>query len=94
MLHIALLRLRFHLEGCASLKEKRQRLAGLRDRFGRLPGIAVCESGAQDALDEAEWSFVAAGTSRQINDRALADIESFIGESVDARVMARDLEIL
>ena len=92
MLHIAVLRLRFHLEGCASLKEKRQRLAGLRDRFGRLPGIAVCESGAQDSLSEAEWSFVAAGGSRQINDRAVAEIEGFVAEAVDARITARDLE--
>ena len=94
MLHIAVLRLRFHLEGCASLKEKRQRLAGLRDRFGRLPGIAVCESGAQDSLIDAEWSFVAAGGSRQINDRAVAEIEGFVAEAVDARVTARDLEFV
>ena len=94
MLHIALLRLRFHLEGCGSLKEKRQRLAGLRDRFGRLPGIAVCESGAQDSLSEAEWSFVVAATSKQMNDRALADVEIFVEQSVDARVTARNLELL
>jgi uncharacterized protein YlxP (DUF503 family) len=92
MLQIAVLRLRFHLEGCASLKDKRQRLSGLRDRFGRLPGIAVCESDAQDFLAEAEWSFVAAGGSRQITDRLVAEVESFVAESVDARVMARDLE--
>ena len=71
MLHIAVLRLRFHLEGCASLKEKRQRLAGLR-----------------------EWSFVAAGGSRQINDRAVAEIEGFVAEAVDARITARDLEFV
>jgi uncharacterized protein YlxP (DUF503 family) len=94
MLHIAVLRLRFHLEGCASLKEKRQRLSGLRDRFGRLQGIAVCESDAQDSLSEAEWSFVVAGSSRQINDRGVAEIEGFVAETVDARVMARDLEML
>ena len=94
MLHISVLRLRFHLEGCTSLKDKRQRLGGLRDRFGRLPGIAVCETGSQDALAEAEWSFVAAGGSRQITDRALAEIEDFVAESVDARVMRRDLERL
>lgn len=70
MLHIAVLRLRFHLEGCGSLKDKRQRLSGLRDRFGRLPGIAVCESEAHDSLAEAEWSFVAAGGSRQITSSA------------------------
>ena len=64
----------------------------LRDRFGRLPGIAVCESDAHDSLAEAEWSFVAAGGSRQITDRLVADVETFVAESVDARVMARHLE--
>ena len=46
MLHIAVLRLRFHLEGCGSLKDKRQRLCGLRDRFGRLPGYG-CQRSAE-----------------------------------------------
>ena len=62
--------------------------------FGRLPGIAVCESGAQDSLNDAEWSFVAAGGSRQITDRLLSGIEDFVAETVDARVTARDLEQL
>ena len=94
MLHIAVLRLRFHLEGCASLKEKRQRLSGLRDRFGRLPGIAVCESDAQDSLSEAEWSFVVAGGPREICDRVIADIERYLKESIDARVFSRNFEHL
>ncbi len=46
MLHIAVLRLRFHLEGYASLKDKRRRLCGLRDRFGRLPGYG-CQRSAE-----------------------------------------------
>jgi uncharacterized protein YlxP (DUF503 family) len=54
----------------------------------------VCESGAQDSLSDAEWSFVAAGGSRQINDRAMAEIEGFVAEAVDARVTARDLEFV
>lgn len=94
MLHIAILTLRFHLEGCASLKEKRQRLNGLRDRFGRRSAVAVCESGDADALRQAEWSFIAAAGSRRIVDRLLAEIESYIAESVDARISARHLEHL
>ncbi len=93
-MHIAVLTLGFHLEGCSSLKEKRQRLSGLRDRFGRLPSVAVCESGEQDALQSAEWSFVVVGATRMLVDRQLADIERFIAESVDARVSRRDLEFL
>jgi uncharacterized protein len=93
-MHIAILTLNFHLEGCASLKEKRQRLGGLRDRFGRQPGIAVCESGEQDALQRAEWSFVIAAGSRAIADRLVAEIETFVAETLDARVGARELEYL
>jgi hypothetical protein len=37
---------------------------------------------------------VAAGGSRQINDRAMAEIEGFVAEAVDARVTARDLEFV
>ena len=93
-MHIAVLTVGLHLEGCASLKEKRQRLVGLRDRFGRLPGVAVCESGDQDAWQRAEWSFVVVAGTRALADRQLADIERFVAESVDARVGGRELDYL
>ncbi|MEE4283615.1 MAG: DUF503 family protein [Pseudomonadales bacterium] len=43
-MNIACLTIVFHLHGCQSLKDKRQRLAGLRDRFGKQTQVAVCES--------------------------------------------------
>ena len=92
MIHIAVLTLRLHLEGCSSLKEKRRRLNGLRDRFGRQPNMAVCESDLQDAWQEAEWSFVAVANSRAMTDRLIAQVETFLGEMVDARVVSRELE--
>jgi uncharacterized protein YlxP (DUF503 family) len=94
MVHIAVLTLGFHLEGCSSLKEKRQRLGGLRERFGRLPGLAVCESGLQDAHQSAEWTFVAVGSARGIVDRLIAELETQVAETLDARVTARQLELL
>jgi hypothetical protein len=93
-MRIGILTLVFQLEGCASLKEKRQRLAGLRDRFGRQPNIAVCESGEQDALRRAEWSFVAAARSRQLVDQLLAGVENHVAQEIDARVLERRLEHL
>ena len=93
-MHIAVLSLRFHLEGCTSLKEKRQRLGGLRDRFGRQPNVAVCESGDQDARERAEWSFVVAAGTRAIVDRTVAEIETFVAETLDARVSGRELQYL
>ena len=92
MLHIAILTLQFHLEGCASLKEKRQRLSGLRDRFGRQPNMAVCESERQDSLQRAEWTFVAVAGARAVTDRMIAEVEKFVAETVDARVCDRELE--
>jgi uncharacterized protein YlxP (DUF503 family) len=82
--NVALLRISFYLGGCRSLKEKRQRLKGVRDRFGRLTNVAVSESGQQDSLQRAEWSFVATSSSRDVVERTLADIENSLKLSVDA----------
>jgi len=92
MIHIAVLTLRLHLEGCSSLKEKRRRLTGLRDRFGRQPNMAVCESDLQDVWQQAEWTFVAVGGSRSMTDRLIAEVETFVSETLDARVTSRELE--
>lgn len=94
MVHIAVLTLGFHLEGCASLKEKRQRLGSLRDRFGRLPGLAVCESGDQDLHQRAEWTFVAVAGSRRLAEQQLAEVETWVSQELDARVTGRQLEYL
>ena len=93
-MHLAILTLRFRLPGNRSLKDKRRRLNGLRDRFGKLPGIAVCESGLQDSTQEAEWSFVAVGTTRAIVDQSLDKIEDWIVESVDAVILHQNRELL
>jgi hypothetical protein len=82
------------LPGCRSLKDKRQRLAGLRDRFGRQPNVAVCESDFADAHQRAEWSFVATGHSGVLVEQTLADIEQRILESVDAEVLSFAREML
>jgi hypothetical protein len=84
-MHISLLSVQFHLEGCDSLKQKRQRLSGLRDRFGRLPQVAVCESGLQDSWNQAEWSFVVAGDAKIVA-KQLSDIENFCQAELDAVV--------
>ena len=36
-MNVRLMTIDFHLGGCRSLKEKRQRLKGMRERFGKLP---------------------------------------------------------
>jgi len=85
-MRIGVLTVSFALPGCRSLKEKRQRLSGLRERFGRHTNVAVCESDHADAHQRAEWSFVATAQSIPLIDQTLTEIEQRILESVDAEV--------
>lgn len=84
---IAVLKVDFYLAGCRSLKEKRQRLNGLRERYGRAHNVAVCESGHQDLLQRAQWTFVAAAAGRDVVDRALTEIERNLQGTVDAELV-------
>jgi len=93
-MQIGVLRVAFVLPGCHSLKEKRQRLGGIRERYGRQVNVAVCESRYQDDHDRAEWTFVAAGMTARVIQQTLADIERRIVESVDANVAGIDREMI
>lgn len=85
---IASLCIDFHLAGCRSLKDKRQRLSGLRDRFGRNPNLAVFESDVADDHARAQWTFVAAAASARVVEQLLTGIERDIETLVDAEVVA------
>lgn len=86
-MQIGVLKLRFLLHGCRSLKEKRQRLGGLRERFGKSTSIAVCESAYQDAHQHAEWTFVAVAQTARLVDQMLGEIEQKVLEVADASVV-------
>ena len=94
MTHLCVLTLQFHLEGCDSLKDKRQRLSGLRERFGRLPHVAVCESDCADELSRAEWTFVVIASSPQRIDQTINDIDEFAATQLDAVILDRVREKL
>ena len=81
---IELLVVELRLHGCASLKEKRQRLARLRDRFGRISNVSVCESDYQDMHRQAQWSFVVVAIDQKIAGSTLSKIEQFISTEIDA----------
>jgi uncharacterized protein len=87
---IGVMRISFMLPGCRSLKEKRQRLGGLRERYGRLFNVAVCESDFHDDHDRAEWTFIATALTAKLIDQTLAEIESRIAETVDASISGID----
>lgn len=85
---VAKLEVSFLLHGCRSLKEKRQRLGKLRDKFGRMPALAVCESGHPDDLRQSEWCFVACAGSGVVVEQTLAEVERYVAQSIDAEVTA------
>ena len=83
---VVLLEVVFHLEGCRSLKEKRSRLSGLRERFGKHKNLAVCEAEYQNEHGRSLWAFVAIGQDQTV-DKTLAFVEEHIEEVVDAFVV-------
>ena len=93
-MHIGILTCKISLPGCASLKEKRQRMGGLHERLGRNPAIAVCESGGLDHHETSEWSFVVTACSRRKVDSLCSEIEDKLERSVDGRLLDISREYL
>lgn len=85
-MQIVLLTLVFALPGCRSLKEKRQRMGGIHERYGRNPAVAVCESGARERTDASEWSFVVVGNSAPELEALCSEITDRIERTVEARI--------
>jgi len=85
-MNIALMVLEFHLSGCRSLKEKRGRLRGLRDRFGRIANLAVAETEHQNRHDAAQWTFVAISEDKGQCEKLLASVEEHASRELDAVV--------
>ncbi|MFL0808963.1 MAG: DUF503 domain-containing protein [Agarilytica sp.] len=93
-MHIALLRLSFYLHGCSSLKEKRGRLSGLRDKFGAHKHIAVCEADDQDSWQKAKWNFVVIGLEKGMIDSSFNKIIDHCQHQVDAELIDQQIEWL
>ena len=91
---ILCLTLEFQLPACHSLKDKRRRLNGLRDRFGGKPNIAVTESGWHDIHDRARWTFVIVGENQRIIESQQELIQTFASQSLDAVVTHSSREYL
>ncbi len=86
-MRLGMLIVELRLPGCHSLKEKRHRLLGLRDRFGKQTNVAVCESDFQNEHQRAEWSFLAAASDRKVVEQTLQQIENHIESNIDAIVI-------
>jgi uncharacterized protein YlxP (DUF503 family) len=92
--NIAVLQIDFLLRGCRSLKEKRQRLKGIRDKYGRAANVAVCESDHQDVHERAQWSFVAVASNAAVVESTLMEIERSLQLGVDAELVGAQREWL
>ena len=93
-MYIGILTISFSLPGCSSLKEKRQRMGGLHERFGRNPAIAVCESGELDRHEASEWTLVIVATSKSKIEASCSQIEEKIQRTVDGRIINITREFL
>ena len=74
-MYTELRKIEFYLPGCNSLKEKRTRLRGIRDKFGRNSNLALVESFFQDEHSRAVWSFVSIGQTKSMVDSVLNGVE-------------------
>ncbi|ATJ82435.1 DUF503 domain-containing protein [Halomonas beimenensis] len=93
-MNIGILTLRIALPGCASLKEKRQRMHGMHQRYGRNPAVAVCESAERNNREASEWTFVVAGQTVPEVESLCSEIEDRVQRTVDGRVVETTREIL
>ncbi len=93
-MHIGILTIIFSLPGCGSLKEKRQRMGGMHERFGRNPAVAVFESGERNRHDASEWSFVVVAASRREVESQCSLIEDKIQCTVEGRMIKVTREFL
>lgn len=93
-MQIAVLTMTFSLPGCASRKEKRQRMGGLHERYGRNPAVAVCESGGQEVMETAEWTFVVTGMEQKQVESLCSEIEDRIQRTIDGRITDVSREFL
>lgn len=87
-MNITVLEVLIRLSGCRSLKEKRSRLGGIRERYGRNTQVAVCESDHQDIHDLAAFGFVVTATSATVIEQILNEIETDLPNRIDGEVIS------
>lgn len=70
------------------MKEKRSRLGGIRERFGRNTQVAVCESDHQDVHDLSAFAFVVTATSASVIEQILSEIDTDLPNRIDGEVIS------
>ncbi|GAB1261878.1 hypothetical protein NBRC116495_25850 [Aurantivibrio plasticivorans] len=92
-MYLALLTMNFKLTGCYSLKEKRSRLRGLKDKFGKNPNLALSESKFHDDHQQAQWQAAVLCESKATGQKLFEQIRQFV-HTVDAVLIDSYVEVL
>jgi uncharacterized protein YlxP (DUF503 family) len=76
-----------HLEGCASLKDKRRILKSLKDRLHRRFNVSVAETGHHDLWQRSELSCSVVATDRRQAEAVLASADRLVAGDGLARII-------
>jgi uncharacterized protein len=76
-----------HLEGCASLKEKRSVLKSLKDRLHRQFNVSVAETAHQDVHQRAEIAACVVSNDRGHADSVLSSSDRLVEAEGRARIL-------
>ncbi|MFA5810776.1 MAG: DUF503 domain-containing protein [bacterium] len=91
---VGICKLDLRIDGCHSLKEKRQVLRRLKDRTANQFGIAVAEVGNQDLWQRAELGFAVVGNDRRIIEGIIERATTFIEDQGPVGLIDRYTEII
>jgi len=83
-----------HLNGCASLKDKRRILKSLKDRLHQQFNVSVAETAHHDRWQRAELSCCVVATDRRHAERVLASADNLVSGHDLARVIDSTLTFL
>ncbi len=87
---VSCLRIRLHLPGCTSLKEKRFVLKSLKDRLRSRFNISLCEYGSQDKWQLTDLGVATVTTDTRGADMVLQAVINFMEK--DGRIVLVDIE--
>lgn len=82
------------MPGCNSLKQKRQHLRSVKDRFGQKTNIAVCEYDYQDQWQRASLAFICTSTDKRAAESQLAKIRDYCAMNIDAQLISDNIDWL
>jgi uncharacterized protein len=76
-----------HVPGCASLKEKRRVVQGLKDRLHARFRISAAETAHQDLLQRAEIAACVVSPDRRHAESVLSSADRLVAEEARARIL-------